>query len=387
MATAEEIARTFGHHDEDLDRAFENYRGLRSGCPVGRSERYGGFWFLTRYEDIHRAEQDPESFSVAPGMLFPSIGNKRPLIPIDIDPPMLQKYRRILLTSFAPGQIDAVEPMVRATARGLIEAFAGRGRCDASIEFARPFPTLVFARMAGFPEEDYDRFQDWVERIIYLRTQDPDEAARAADEAIDYFLRLRERRLEEPPREDLVGTLLAAEVDGRPLSAEEFADYAFLLLLAGLETTAWAVRSSLWYLAQHPEDRRRLAEHPELVASATEEFLRCLAPVQAMARTLKRDVEVRGRCLKEGERVLLVFGAGNRDEEVFEEPDEIRIDRADNPHIAFGLGVHRCLGANLGRREVRVALEEFVARIPEFRLDTDVVPEWWGVGNLPLAFD
>jgi cytochrome P450 len=382
----DELARRFGHHDEDLDHAFETYRVLRSKCPVGRSERYGSFWFFTRYEDIYRAEQDPQTFSVSPSMLLPSFGNKRPLIPIDIDPPMLGKYRRILLPSFAPAQIDAVEPMVRAVARDLIDKFVTRGHCDAALEFARPFPTLVFTRMAGFPEQDYDRFQDWVDRIIYVRTHDSAETARAADEIVNYFLAFREQRLQEPPRDDLVGKLLGAEIDGRTLTAEEFADYCFLLLIAGLETTAWAVRASLWHLAQHPEDQLLLRQRPELVAGAAEEFLRCLAPVQAMARTLKRDVEVGGKRLRQGERVLLVFGSGNRDGNVFDDPDRVRVEREDNPHFAFGVGVHRCLGANLGRRELRVALEEFIRRIPAFRLETGEVPPWWGVGPLPITF-
>jgi cytochrome P450 len=382
----EGAVRNFGHHDEDLDHAFDTYRVLRRECPVGRSERYGGFWFLTKYEDIYRAEQDPDTFSVAPSMLLPPFGNRRPLIPIDIDPPMLQKYRRILLPSFAPAQIDAVEPMVRQTARQLVGAFRSRGRCDASLEFARPFPMVVFCRMAGLPEEDFDRFQDWVDRIIYVRTHDPEETARAADEVAQYFMALRDRRLREPHREDLVGKLLEATIDGKSLTPEEFADYCFLLLIAGLETTAWAVRASLWYLAQHGA-RRRLVEHPELIAQATEEFLRCMAPVQAMARKLKKDVKVRGHHLPAGDRVLLVFGSGNRDEEVFDDPDTIQVDREDNPHFAFGVGVHRCLGANLGRREVRVALEEFLASIPEFWIDAERVPVWWGVGPLPLAFD
>ncbi|HZD68098.1 MAG TPA: cytochrome P450 [Actinomycetes bacterium] len=383
---ASEVAGRFGHHDEDLDHAFETYRTLRSGCPVGRSERYGGFWFFTRYEDIYQAEQSPQTFSVSPSMLLPSFGNKRPLIPIDIDPPMLPRYRRILLPSFAPGRIDAVEPMVREVAHNLIDSFVLQGRCDASLEFARPFPTLVFIRMAGFPERDYDRFQDWVDRIIYVRTHDSPETARAAEEVSRYFLEFRERRLQEPPRDDLVGKLLAAEIDGRALTPEEFADYCFLLLVAGLETTAWAVRASLWHLAQHPQDQLLLRQRPELVASAAEEFLRCLSPVQAMARTLKRDVEVGGRRLQQGERVLLVFGSGNRDEDVFDDPDRVRVDREHNPHLAFGVGVHRCLGANLGRRELRVALEEFLRRIPEFRLETGEVPSWWGIGPLPLVF-
>ncbi len=381
-----ELARNFSHHDEDLDDAFGTYRTLRAGCPVGRSERFGGFWFLTKYEDVHWAEQSPDTFSVQPSMLLPSLGNERPLIPLDIDPPRLQRYRRILLSAFAPVEIDVAEPMVRSVASGLIDEFVDRGLCDASLEFARPFPTLVFCKMAGFPEEDYDKFQGWIERLIYVRTHDPADAAAAAEAVIAYFLALGESRLRAAPQDDLVGRLLAAEIDGERLSLEEFADYCLLLFIAGLETTAWAVRASLHHLAEHPRDQQRLRQRPELIAPAVEEFLRCLAPVQGMARTTTRDIEVRGRRIPAGERLLLLFGAANRDEEVFADADNIVIDREDNPHLAFGLGGHRCLGANLGRRELRVALEEFLARIGDFGFATPEPPKWWGVGNLELAF-
>jgi len=244
---------------------------------------------------------------------------------------------------------------------------------------------LVFSQMAGFPEEDYDRFQDWVERIIYLRTQDPEETSRAADEVVSYFYELREHRLREPRRDDLVGRLLAAEVDGRELSSEEFADYCFLLLIAGLETTAWSVRASLWHLAGHAEDQAMLRARPELIPQAAEEFLRCMAPVQGMARTVRSDIDVGGKHIPAGERMLLLFGAAKRDEQIFDQPDDIKLDREDNPHLSFGVGAHRCLGANLGRRELRVALEELLAAVGEFRFAGDDVPPWWGVGPLPLA--
>jgi cytochrome P450 len=373
----------FGHHGEDLDSIFSTYQELRSACPVGRSERYGGFWSLTRYADIWAAEQNPEAFSVDRGMLLPSLGNERPLIPLDIDPPTLQQYRRMLLPAFAPGKIDRLEPLVREVAAGLIEAFAGEEVFDASLSYARILPLTVFAEMAGLPRADYDRFQVWIERTMYGRTEDPADAVEAAKEVDAYFRELRRRRLEEPERDDLIGNLLSGSVDGRALSEDEFADYCFLLLVAGLETSAWSIRSALWYLAQHPEDRRRLVAQPELMVSATEEFLRCLAPVQGMARTLKSDVEVRGQVLPAGERVLLLLGSGNRDEEVFADADEVVIDRVDNPHLAFGIGAHRCLGSNLGRREVRVGLEALLAQVPEFELADPEVP-WWGLGPLPL---
>ena len=143
-------------------------------------------------------------------------------------------------------------------------------------------------------------------------------------------------------------------------------NYQYLLFIAGLETTAWTIRASLWYLAHNPVDQQRLRDDPDLIASAVEEFLRTLSPVQAMARTAQRDVEVGGCPIKKGDRVVLAFGSGNRDEEAYENPDEIMIDREQNRHFAFGVGIHRCLGSNLGRREVIVAIREFLARAPQF---------------------
>jgi len=316
-------------------------------------------------------------------MLLPSLGNERPLIPLDIDPPALQQYRRMLLPAFAPARIDRLEPFVRKVAADLIDDFGAAEVFDASLSYARILPMVVFAEMAGLPGEDYDRFQDWVERTLYGRTEDPVDAVKAATEADAYFRELRLRRLSEPERDDLIGNLLAGRIEGRPLSEDEFADYCFLLLIAGLETSAWSIRSALWHLAQHPDDRRRLASEPELLVKATEEFLRCLAPVQGMARTLTQDVEIRGQNLGAGERVLLLLGSGNRDEDVFADADSVVIDRGDNPHLAFGIGAHRCLGSNLGRREVRIGLEVLLARIPGFELADGDTP-WWGLGPLEL---
>jgi cytochrome P450 len=289
----------------------------------------------------------------------------------------------MLLGSFAPARIDRLEPLVRQVAADLIEGFGDQEVFDASLSYARILPLIVFAEMAGLPRADYDRFQAWVERTMYGRTDDPADAAVAAKEVDAYFRELRHDRLGQPDRDDLIGHLLSGEVDGRALSEDEFADYCFVLLVAGLETSAWSIRSALWHLAQHPGDRRRLIEQPELMVSATEEFLRCLAPVQGMARRLKQDVEVQGRVLPAGERVLLLLGSGNRDEEVFVDADTVMIDRVDNPHLAFGIGAHRCLGSNLGRREVRIGLEVLLEHVPEFELADPDLP-WWGLGPLPL---
>ena len=380
-----ELARGFTHHDEGLDVAFDVYRRLREHCPIGYSERYGGFWFATRFEDIHRIEQDHETFAVSPGMLLPPMGHVRPGIPIDIDPPMHTEYRKLMLPAFTPGQINALEPMVRRTARRLLDAFAGEREVDVAKRFAVPLPMVVFCELAGLPTDMSEQLEDWINRIFYVRTHDYADTQRAARECCAYLASFFERRKGEPPRDDLFGRLLVAEIDGRPLTGEELVDYGFVLLTAGLDTTAWVIRSGLWHLAQHPEDRARLAAAPELIATATEEFLRCLSSVQAMARTATRDVDLDGSTVRKGERVLVVFGAGNRDEAKFPDADRIVIDRQPNPHFAFGVGIHRCLGSNLGRREVRVALEEFLARYPTFSFAPGSDPPWHGISQLPLV--
>jgi len=208
------------------------------------------------------------------------------------------------------------------------------------------------------------------------------EARHAAGEVYDYFRNLiKERRYGERGG-DIVSVLIDTEIDGRPLTDDELLDICNLLFLAGLDTTAWAIRSSLWHLAQSKDDRKRLAKEPTLIPSAAEEFLRTMSPVQAMARTATHDTVIGGTGIKAGERVALVFGSGNRDPLKFHDPETVRIDRGDNAHIAFGLGIHRCLGSNLARRELMIALEEFLYAVPDFHL-AEPAP-WHGVGPLMI---
>lgn len=390
MADIDERARNFDHHDEGLDNIFDEYREFRQQCPVGRSEKHGGFHFVTRYEDIYRIEQDWETFAVAPSMLLPSFGNKRPMIPIDIDPPMLQKYRRVLLPLFAPAEIDKAEGSIRAVAKDLVDAMASSSIVDGSGAFARPLPMIVFCQMMGLPAEDYVLFSSWIDRIIYERTRDHPGAMAAGEEVYAYFEDFLRQRKGDPPGNDIVGRLLSAEIDGQPLAWEELLDYCYLLVLAALDTTAWTIRSALWYLAGHPEAEARLRADPAMIPAAVEEILRCYSPVQAMARTCTKDIDFNGSRFESGDRVLILFGSGNRDEAEFERADEVLFDRESNRHAAFGIGIHRCLGSNLGRREVKIALEEFIGRIEVFSFPAKLSgsggpdPVWHGIGPLPL---
>ena len=377
------LGSDFDFHGNALDRIFETYAHLRDKCPVGYSGKHGGFWFLTKSEDIFAAEQDHERFSVTPSMLLPPFGTDVPLIPIDIDPPKHLAYRRILLPLFTPQAVDKLESGIRQVARDLAKRVLDAGIADVSHMFARPLPTIVFGRLAGYPEKDWPKFDAWVDEIIYSRSEDPGRAHAAGQAVMDYFSDLLSSRKDLDRTDDLIGHLLNAKVDGIPLSHEELLSYCYLLFLAGLDTTAWAIRASLWYLGQNPKEQKRLRENPELIPAAGEEFLRTLSPVQAMARTCKKDVTIRGHKISAGQRVVLVFGSGNRDPEVYDQPDEIRIDRENNRHLAFGVGIHRCLGSNLGRRELVVALQEFLGIVPEFTL-ADPAEQWHGVGSLVI---
>lgn len=373
----------FDFHGPPLDEIFDDYREMHSRCPVGRSSKYGGFTFLAKFDDIFAAEQNPALFAVAPSMLLPPFGTDTPMIPIDIDPPDHLAYRRLLLPLFTPRALNEMTLGIRTTAQELAESFAAHDVADASRLFARALPTIVFSRLCGYPEHDWLKFDAWVDDIIYERTVEPERAWAAADALRAYFDQLLEERRGSEPRNDLIGVLLNADLDGRPLTHDELISYCFLLFLAGLDTTSWALRSSLWHLARTPSAQAQLRAEPDLIPVAIEEFLRTLSPVQAMARTCMADTSIRGREIKAGERILLTFGAGNRDPDAFDDPDEIRFDRTKNRHLAFGLGVHRCLGSNLARRELVIGLEEFLRIVPAFTAEDPSEP-WHGVGPLTL---
>ncbi len=374
----------FDFHGSALDEVWADYRAMHAGCPVGHSSKYGGFTFIAKLEDIFTAEQNPDTFAVAPSMLLPAFGTDVPMIPIDIDPPMHAHYRKILLPLFTPRMLDQLTPGIRQTSRELAQAIAAQDVADASMGYARAVVTIVFSRLCGFPEKDWPTFDQWVDDIIYERTAEPERAYAAGNAVRAYFDDLLTARRGAPRQDDLISVLLEARIeDGRPLTHDELISYCYLLFVAGLDTTAWAIRAGLWHLARVPEAQAQLRAQPELIPAAAEEVLRMLSPVQAMARTCMRDTVVRGTDIKAGERVVLVFGAGNRDPDAFDDPDTIRFDRTKNRHLAFGGGIHRCLGSNLGRRELVIALEEFLATVPTFSADDESQP-WHGVGPLTL---
>ncbi len=354
---------------------------LRERCPIAHTERWGSSWMPTRYEDIRDIAADVETFSsteilvVPPPAAQPEDGIAAP--PITSDPPEHHWSRRLILPAFSPKKVKANhEPFTRALCRRLLDGFDGRDRVDAAGEYAQQIPPAVIAHLVGIPEEMSDEFVEWVRGVLELGLTDDELRMKYRAKILDYFWRCVEDR-KENPRDDLVTELLNAEVDGEPVPDTHIIGTLNLLLVAGIDTTWSSIGSALWHLASHPEDRRRLVAEPELIPTAVEEFLRAYAPV-TMARKVMRDVEVAGCPMRQGDKVLMSFPAANRDPEAFADADQVIIDRAENRHIAFGVGIHRCAGSNLARMEMNVAIEEWLARCPEFGLVDPAAVTWAG---------
>jgi cytochrome P450 len=286
-----------------------------------------------------------------------------------------------LLPAFSPQRIKTLEPFTRELCVELLDATAGRTDIDAAVEYAQHIPLRVIVRMLGFPQEDADLFRRFIRMVLEDVDQSADERrAQIEDGELDEYMNARIAEHLAQPRDDLTSFLLEAELDGNKLTPEHVRGTMVLLMIAGIDTTWSAIGASLWHLAQNPADRRRLAAEPDLMATAVEELLRAYAPV-TMARLVAEDFDFRGRRLKEGDWLLLPFPAANRDPEFFPDADEVHLDRTENRHAAFGLGIHRCIGSHLARMELRVALEEWMKRYPDFEL-TDPDEVNWSAGQV-----
>jgi cytochrome P450 len=309
--------------------------------------------------------------------------------PLDQDPPEHTRFRQLLLPFFSPGRALKLEPLTRQVAAGLIDGFISEGECDAAEAFSKPLPVAVLAQLLGVEPADQALFAEWTTAIVEYGATDPARASKAGADIYAYFANLLDAR-RDVPRDDLLTYLLEAEVDGEQMSDDERLGCSVLLLLAGIDTTWSTLGSFLWYLAQDPQTRRRImADHTSMI-TGVEELLRVFAPT-SVARITTRETLIDGHCISENQPVLLPFPSANRDERAFPEPDQVRLDRSPNRHLAFGSGAHRCLGAHLARMELRVALEEFLGRIPNFHLAHPEAVVWKagpirGPRRLELAF-
>jgi len=357
---------------------------LRQRCPIAHTERFGGGWLPTRYDDVAAIAYDTDRFSSRAII----ISNFRPspdlapvgiVPPISSDPPFHHDARKLLLPAFTKTAIGRYEQSTRSFCHSLIDAFDGQDLVDAAQDYAKHIPMRVIADMLGLPPEDAPRFAEFVEDVLGTVSLPPEARRERLDKVFDYlYAQIRDHV--ENPRDDLTTYLINAELYGRKLETSHVVGTIVLLLIAGIDTTWSAIGASLWHLAAHPAERERLVASPDLLPTAMEEFLRAYAPV-TMARLVKEDMHWRGVDMRADDWILLSFPAANRDPAQFDQAAQVVIDREVNRHAAFGLGIHRCVGSHLARMELRVALEVWLSRIPGFSLP-DPSAVTWSTGQI-----
>ncbi len=385
---------------EFLADPYPMYHRLRTEEPVHHSPL--GFWVLTRYDDVVAALRDPRLAKEAiAGFIAARFGAPIPqmgLSMLDRDPPDHTRLRALVSKAFTPRVVETLRPHIQQIVDGLVDAVQDKGSMDLIEEFAYPLPVIVICEMLGVPVEDHERFKGWgldiargLDAILLPPDSEVGRRAVAGRRALaDYFRELiAERRA--APRADMLSALIAAEEAGDKLSEEELLATCILLLVAGHETTVNLIGNGTLALLRHPDQLRRLRDNPGLIGPAVEELLRYDGPVQRTARIPSEDITIRGHTIGKGEMVMPFIGAADRDPAQFPEPDRLDIARADNRHIAFGWGIHFCLGAPLARVEGQIAVNTLLKRLPKLAIDTDK-PEFRqsltlrGLRALPVRF-
>jgi cytochrome P450 family 142 subfamily A polypeptide 1 len=376
---------------------FPVYAALRREDPVHWDEK-NQVWVLSRYADVVHVSKNPEIFCNRFGVTR----EDTPISIITMDDPRHSQLRRLISRGFTPRMVSTIERRIEEVTTEAIDAVAGRGSCDFAADLAVPLPLLVIAEMIGIRREDRDAFHEWSDAMILAAGQQdrPEIVTRATDAYLAYTQYLQEvfaeRRRE--PRDDLVTVLVQAQADGtlakddENISADELLQFMTILLVAGNETTRNAISGGMVAFSENPDQWRRLRDEPALLPLAVEEILRWVTPVVGFRRTVLADTEIRGQPIREGERVVMLYQSANRDEEVFPDADRFRVDRRPNDHLAFGIGTHFCLGANLARAEIRAMYRELLRRLPDIRMAPGARPEMVrsplvrGIASLPAVF-
>jgi cytochrome P450 len=355
------------------------YRGMRESLPAVSfiAGSAGSLGLVSHRPDIDEVLRQPEVFSSIDAI---DLQNIRPLIPLNVDPPHHRKYRKILDPLFAPRAVAYLEQPIARLANELMDAFAGREEVDFAASFSIPLPSQVFLTLMGLPLDELPALlamKDGIirpQRVVGCPPGHPDAIAHQAQTAAaiyDYFGPVIDDRRSQP-RQDLLTSFVQAEIDGDRLTREEMLDICFLFLLAGLDTVTASLDCMFAFLARNAEHRRRIADDASVIPAAVEELLRWETPVVAVTRLATRDAEVGGCPVPAGGRLAVMLGSANTDDSEFGDGDVVRFDRETNRHLAFGGGIHRCLGSHLARQELRVALREWHKRIPDYSLEPGV---------------
>ncbi|MFN3215791.1 MAG: cytochrome P450 [Acidimicrobiales bacterium] len=373
---------------------------MREKCPIAHTDRLGGSWNPTRFDDVREmAKMIPELSSrqvlvMPPAPNAPEMSRYEQQIgaaPITADPPIHTWTRRMLLPAFAPRAVARFQDYTEELCHELIDGFIEAGQCDGAVDYAQQIPPRVIAHMIGIGEGMADQFVEWVNYLLGDGLFEPEKRLQARNELLGFIGAEVEKR-QTDPREDLLSELLFMELDDPDanITPAVVIGITNLLIVAGIDTTWSSIGSALWHLGTNPDDLQRLRDEPELLPVAIEEFLRYYAPV-TMARIAETDIEYNGVTINRGDKVLMNFPAACHDPEHFENPDEFVIDRAKNRHIAFGSGIHRCAGSNLARLEMTTAVRVWLERIPEFHV-SDREPMKWAGGQvrgpriMPMSF-
>ena len=396
--TGPESENGFDMGDPELNRHPQpGYRMLRDSGPVVRlpgvipSRANADAYLVGRHADVVTVLRSPDVFSSRFDAVH--IGQVRPLIPLQIDPPDHAKYRKLLDPLFAPRRIALLEDRTRALVSDLVEAVADDGGCNYHAAVSEPLPSTVFLELLGLPVSRAAEFIALKDGIIRPPARTPEERSAMVDAAgariYAVLQEVLDQRLEDP-RDDFISDFLDAEVDGERLTPEEVIDICYLFFLAGLDTVTASLDCMMARLALHPAERRRLADDPSVIPHAVEEMLRWETPVTAVVRVTTQDTELSGCPIAADQVVSVMLGAANTDERAWDEAESVDIDRRVNKHLAFGGGVHRCLGSHLARMELRVVLEEWHSRIPEYRVpegvELDYSPGLRQIADLPLVW-
>ena len=372
---------------------FPQYERMRESAPVYHDEQSGS-WHVYRYDDVQRVLSEHGTFSSKMGGDEPSeTGQLFAASLITADPPRHRQLRSLVTQAFTPKAVDGLAPRISALTEELLDGIASKGSADLIAELAYPLPVIVIAELMGIPAEDRDRFKHWSD-VIVSQTQ---SGARTADhsttnrEMAEYFLALIEHRRRQPGN-DLISSLLAAEIDGQKLSVAELLGFCSLLLVAGNETTTNMIGNAVLCFTDAPGTMDRLRAEPALLPQAIEEVLRYRSPVQSMYRVTAGETTLGGLQVPAGAPLVAWIGSANRDERQFERPELFDVGRTPNRHLAFGHGIHFCLGAPLARLEARIALQSVLERLPGLaltpgahleRMDSTIV---YGVKELPVSW-
>ena len=381
------------HNPEFVRDPLAAYDRLRTSCPLAHSDKHGGFWLMTRYEDVRSAAIDWRAYTsaVAGVTAIPVITRRtEPQLPIEIDPPQHSRYRALVSPVFTAERVEEITPPIRQLVRERLDVLAARGGGDAVPEFCVPVAIATLAAFTDVPLADSDRWVDWITKMFDVT--EPEAGQTASRELLAYIDGLIAAR-RVTPTGDFLSTLMAAEMDGQRLDDKQIRSFMTVVFGAGFETTADALSVMLHWLAENPDGLLRLAAEPGLIPTAIEEFLRFASPIQIFGRNASRDIVLHGREIGAGDIVALGFGAANHDPEIFEAPRTVRLDRKPNRHLAFGAGPHLCAGASVARMEMALTLEALVETGIGLALDPTATPRWKergdrrGLASLPLLIE